>query len=420
MRYNGEDDAVVVGVAQQIIHPFYNAGTMENDFMLLRLQQPVTTTGGVVLELSDDPSNIQDGTPLTVLGLGVTNTDGTTPQQLMDVQINAFSDDQCAEAYGTEPSEGVSLSVMFCAGVNGGGKDSCWGDSGGPLVKIEGNRHIQTGVVSWGMDCAHPEYPGVYSRIPGNPQGFGWIKSIVCDSDPSASFCGSSITTPQPVSSPTLPPVSSPSSPPPTGNPPNDNTCSSGEVMVEFEITTDGYAAETSWEIFGDNGMYLADGSYSANDETYAYSQCVPSNECLTLQVYDSYGDGLSSGGYVVKVDGTVVITGDGVFEESITHPFNCDRVADGNCIPLIMDFTADDWGYDNEIYLIDFNTGEVFWDAVGFTENETETLDACINPGHCVMLYVYFADHISLSYDNQLIFDSPINSMGEIFSFGC
>jgi hypothetical protein len=39
---------------------------------------------------------------------------------------------------------------MFCAGVNGGGKDSCQGDSGGPLVIRNGNEHIQVGVVSWG------------------------------------------------------------------------------------------------------------------------------------------------------------------------------------------------------------------------------------------------------------------------------
>ena len=81
---------------------------------------------------------------------------------------------------------------------------------------------------------------------------------------------------------------------------------------------------------------------------------------------------------YVLKVDGKIVAGGDGDFEESIGHPFNCDKVADGRCVPL--NFEADDFGDDNEVYMIDFDSGTVIWDAVGFEPNSAEQ---CSNSGH-------------------------------------
>jgi trypsin len=51
---------------------------------------------------------------------------------------------------------------MICAGyLNKGGKDSCQGDSGGPLTVDD----ILYGIVSWGYECADPNYPGVYTNV---------------------------------------------------------------------------------------------------------------------------------------------------------------------------------------------------------------------------------------------------------------
>lgn len=60
---------------------------------------------------------------------------------------------------------------MFCAAARN--TDACQGDSGGP-IQIDG---LLVGVVSWGVGCADPYYPGVYTRLAYAPIRF-WIKLL--------------------------------------------------------------------------------------------------------------------------------------------------------------------------------------------------------------------------------------------------
>jgi trypsin len=93
----------------------------------------------------------QDGPgPALALGWGTTSEGGSTVKRLRAGQVEVES---CAP-YGASID-----ATMFCAGAPG--VDSCQGDSGGPLLQGE----AVVGITSWGIGCARPGLPGVYTSV---------------------------------------------------------------------------------------------------------------------------------------------------------------------------------------------------------------------------------------------------------------
>uniref|UniRef100_A0A6I8NSC4 Peptidase S1 domain-containing protein n=1 Tax=Ornithorhynchus anatinus TaxID=9258 RepID=A0A6I8NSC4_ORNAN len=85
------------------------------------------------------------------------------PYKLQEVQITIFKLEECQPIFHIVSHE--IQKDMFCAGDKKKWQDSCQGDSGGPLAcKINGAWTL-IGVVSWGIRCATPNFPGVYTNV---------------------------------------------------------------------------------------------------------------------------------------------------------------------------------------------------------------------------------------------------------------
>merc|ERR1711862_144262 len=115
--------------------------------------------------------------------------------ELREADLITISNQECSKSRGKvdgsrDDYHGDITSAMLCA-TSPKRKDSCSGDSGGPLVKKSGSGDDEefdlVGIVSWGIECAHDDFPGVYTRISAQ---YDWIKKEVCrrSSCPPASF----------------------------------------------------------------------------------------------------------------------------------------------------------------------------------------------------------------------------------------
>ena len=91
--------------------------------------------------------------------------------------------------------------------------------------------------------------------------------------------------------------------------------CSSNEVEIVINITTDSYPGETSWQLVDQNGNgYTNATQLTSANTTYTWNICVPNVNCYDFTIFDSWGDGIccsyGNGSYSVTHNGTVVASG--------------------------------------------------------------------------------------------------------------
>lgn len=146
--------------------PPYDPSTMDNDILLIKLDSasgqkvaPVGSSAGVPDEV-------------TVTGWGLLEEGGNaTSDDLMQVDVSRIPNSTCQAMY-----EGAGIEItddMFCAMAPG--KDSCQGDSGGPAFEVLREDRV-VGIVSFGIGCARPGFPGVYTAANNY---IGWINDTI-------------------------------------------------------------------------------------------------------------------------------------------------------------------------------------------------------------------------------------------------
>ncbi|KAM7405201.1 hypothetical protein PAMP_012481 [Pampus punctatissimus] len=155
----------VFNVSKIYVHN-YNYHSFNNDIMIIKLSEPAQLNANVQpAVLPDENTPALDNDVCTVSGWGVTQIYSyylSPVLRAVDVRVISY----CHYYYW-----GRITSNMLCAGSRMGGKDSCQGDSGGPLIcngKFEG-------IVSWGISCANPYFPGVYTKVRNYVRWINWI-----------------------------------------------------------------------------------------------------------------------------------------------------------------------------------------------------------------------------------------------------
>ncbi|XP_069704792.1 proclotting enzyme-like [Periplaneta americana] len=185
LRYRQEELKVVLGehnhcepdnrtssfsVLRMIVHPLFNASTYAFDIMLLKLSMRLTfneIVRPICLpqwgQLVSTPLREQEG---TALGWGVLAFQSPFKTcELRQVELLLIPRAQCLVQSSYTPE--MLPPTLFCAGFPQGGKDSCQGDSGGPLqVMNSQGRYELLGIISNGISCAHPAFPGKYTNVP--------------------------------------------------------------------------------------------------------------------------------------------------------------------------------------------------------------------------------------------------------------
>ncbi|KAK3091922.1 hypothetical protein FSP39_023749 [Pinctada imbricata] len=163
------------------VHPDYSSVTVEHDIALIELDEPIHFNDyvrPVCLPGSSDVTPV--GTRCYVAGWGKAGDKAPDYEPaLMEVNLDVVNWKKCKEDIKDAPitSPFTLTSDMMCAG-GGLDHDACSGDSGGALLCPTSplvDTWRATGIVSWGLGCAVPNVPGVYTQV---SKYATWIRNV--------------------------------------------------------------------------------------------------------------------------------------------------------------------------------------------------------------------------------------------------
>ena len=137
-------------------------------------------------------AGVSAGTSAKILGWGADEFDNNTeeafyPTILQEADTRIISNEDCGDAWAAVATDIDETHI--CAQEPG--VDICFGDSGGPLLVMDTElaggepTFVQVGISSFGIGCADPDFPGVYTRV---SEYSDWIEENLRESTLFATF----------------------------------------------------------------------------------------------------------------------------------------------------------------------------------------------------------------------------------------
>ncbi|XP_064537096.1 serine protease persephone isoform X2 [Drosophila montana] len=176
VRLGGDNLTIGMGedhmIRRVFVHPGYSDSTAYNDIALLELEEAQPSGLRIACLWASAQLAEKD---LTAIGYGQIRFAGLSSSQLLKVDLQHVSTEQCQPHYPRDVlSDGLAASQL-CAGDMRAMGDTCQGDSGGPLLMQNGSTWYVVGVTSLGQGCASGP-PSVYTRVSSY---LDWIEGIV-------------------------------------------------------------------------------------------------------------------------------------------------------------------------------------------------------------------------------------------------
>jgi hypothetical protein len=163
----GGTERRVLGVWKHI--QYGQIETYDSDIALVEIDSAAPPTPAGLRERKPTAT-----TQVTVVGWGARAEDGPTVEHLYQVRLEIDTPLRCQDAYRSA-SDRVSPNMFCASSMNGRREDACQGDSGGGAFVWSGGVFQVAGIVSFGIGCASPAYPGVYTDV---AQFRGWIAEV--------------------------------------------------------------------------------------------------------------------------------------------------------------------------------------------------------------------------------------------------
>ncbi|XP_006517556.1 protease, serine 47 isoform X2 [Mus musculus] len=152
-----------ISVNHIVSHPdFEKFHSFGSDIAMLQLHLPINFTSYVVPAcLPSKDTQLSNHTSCWITAKLL------PPFSLQEGEVGIIDNEFCNALYGQTPgqSRNYVYEEMLCAGGLSTGKSICRGDSGGPLICYHNSTWVLVGLASWGLDCRHPIYPSVFTRV---------------------------------------------------------------------------------------------------------------------------------------------------------------------------------------------------------------------------------------------------------------